>query len=396
MAKVVIIGGGASGIVAAIKASKKHEVTLLERNDKLGKKILITGNGRANYWNTLIESKYYHTDDVMALEDVLSHKDEVFSFLSSIGLYAKEIGNFIYPYSKSAASLRELLLYALQDKVKIITNFKVQEIIKVGKEFHIKSKDGECIKAEKLVVASGSKAMPKTGSDGSLYPILENLGHTLHPVLPSLAPLIAKHKVPSWEGVRVDASLTLHIDGEAVMQEEGEVQLTKNGISGICIFNVSGEASRALNKGSQVYITLHFLPFLENFAAFIRSRRTVMGNVSIEKSLESIFPYKLLFVLLEYASIEREKKLDLLSSEEIKRLERAITSFRVDIASADYEKAQVCTGGIPLKEIDVHTFESKKSKNLYIVGEILDVDGNCGGYNLAFAFISGYLAGSIL
>ncbi len=394
MAKVVVIGGGASGIVAAIRASKKHEVILLEGTEKLGKKLLITGNGRANYWNKDIETKYYHTDDSNALEKILSYKEEVFAFLSSLGLYPKEIGNYIYPYSRSANSLRELLLYALQDKVKVMTCFKVQEIRKINDKFLIKSKEDVEIEADKVIVACGSKAMPKTGSDGSLYPILESLGHSIHPILPSLAPLIAKEKVPAWEGVRVDTSVSLYIDGKKINQEEGEVQLTKNGVSGICVFNISGIASRALNQENKVLLVLNFLPFLKtSFSAFLESRKSVMGNVSIEKSLESLFPYKLLLSFLERASIKRETSLESLSEKEIKALEKVVTSFEISITSLDAEKAQVCTGGIPLGEVDKNTFASKRVSNLYIVGECLDVDGLCGGYNLAFAFISGYIAG---
>mgnify|MGYP001091454610 CR=1 FL=1 len=187
MSKVVVIGGGASGLVASILASNSNEVTILEGNDKCGKKILLTGNGKCNYWNEDISIDHYNTNNKEILEKIITEKnqEEVLSFLEKLGIYPKIKNGYYYPYSNQATSVRTLLLKELEKRnIKIVSNFKVTEIKQENNMFMIYS-DKEKIVADKVILATGSKACPKTGSDGSGYSLLESLGHHINPVTPT-------------------------------------------------------------------------------------------------------------------------------------------------------------------------------------------------------------------
>ena len=398
MSKVVVIGGGASGLVAAIQASHHHEVILLEGNDKCGKKILLTGNGKCNYWNQDIHIRSYYTDSLETLDNIISkdNQTEVFSFLESIGVYPKIKNNYYYPYSNQATSVRTLLLAEIERKhIKVIYDFKVEHIIKNNTNFIIQSNRDEII-CDKVILATGSKACPKTGSDGSGYDLALSLGHTINLVTPSLTPLKGEEDYfKEWNGVRCDGKLSLFIDNEKVSEEIGEIQLTDYGISGICTFNISGLATKSLEQKKKVTVNIHFLPFLTiPFYDWFTMRNETIPNHTIEELLESLLPYKLMFVLLEKAGIHRKDEWKLLSESKKRKLSNLLEAFELEITGyLSFDRAQVATGGISLSEINPNTMESLITPNLYLVGELLDVDGKCGGFNLAFAFISGYLAG---
>ena len=398
MSKVVVIGGGASGLVAAIQASHHHEVILLEGNDKCGKKILLTGNGKCNYWNQDIHIRNYYTDSLETLDNIISkdNQTEVFSFLESIGVYPKIKNNYYYPYSNQATSVRTLLLAEIERKhIKVIYDFKVEHIIKNNTNFIIQSNRDEII-CDKVILATGSKACPKTGSDGSSYDLALSLGHTINLVTPSLTPLKGEEDYfKEWNGVRCDGKLSLFIDNEKVSEEIGEIQLTDYGISGICTFNISGLATKSLEQKKKVTVNIHFLPFLTiPFYDWFTMRNEIIPNHTIEELLESLLPYKLMFVLLEKAGIHRKDEWKLLSESKKRKLSNLLEAFELEITGyLSFDRAQVATGGISLSEINPNTMESLITPNLYLAGELLDVDGKCGGFNLAFAFISGYLAG---
>lgn len=398
MSKVVVIGGGASGLVAAIEASNQHEVILLEKNDKCGKKILLTGNGKCNYWNHDMNISNYNTDNIEALNSIISknNQKEVLTFLEKIGIYPKIKNNYYYPYSNQATSVRTLLLNEIERKnIQVIYNFEVERIIKNSTGFIVQS-DCEEIACDKVILAAGSKACPKTGSDGSGYDLALSLGHTLNLVTPSLTPLKGEETYfKEWSGVRCDSKLTLFIDNEKVSEEIGEIQLTDYGISGICTFNISGLATKSLEQKKKVTVNIHFLPFLTiPFYDWFTMRNETIPNHTIEELLESLLPYKLMFVLLEKAGIHRKDEWKLLSESKKRKLSNLLEAFELEITGyLSFDRAQVATGGISLSEINPNTMESLITPNLYLAGELLDVDGKCGGFNLAFAFISGYLAG---
>jgi len=398
MNKVVVIGAGASGMIAAILASKNNNAILLESNDKCGKKILLTGNGRCNYWNEDINITKYNTDNKNNLNEIikLENQKEVLSYLESIGIYPKIKNGYYYPYSNQSSSIREILLKELKiNNVNIVNNFKVENIHYENNKYIIKSIDKEFI-ADKVILATGSKAFPKTGSDGSGYDIATKLGHKLNFVTPSLTSLIAEESyLKDWAGVRCDVLISLYINDEKIKEETGEIQLTNYGISGICTFNISGIVSKNLKLGKNVKVKINFLPDINNsFYDWFTNRNNNIPNHTIEELLESLINYKLMFVILKKANINKDLKWNDLSEKDKIRLSKTIEEFDINIVDTeDFDRAQVCTGGISLEEINPNTMESKILPNLYITGELLDVDGICGGFNLAFAWISGYLAG---
>jgi len=399
MKKIAIIGAGASGIIAALKASENNQVILIDGNDKCGKKILLTGNGRCNYWNSDISIAQYETDNKNALEEILSEENiaGTLNYLDDIGIYPKIKNGYYYPFSNQAASVREILDKEIKKRnIEVKYGNKVKEVTKQNDSFVIIFENNEEICADKVIIATGSKAYPKTGSDGFGYEIADKFGHNVNMVVPALTQLKANEKfLKDWENVRCDAKVSLIVDGEKLKEDVGEIQLTANGISGICVFNISGLASKNISFGKSVEVEINFLPHLENnLFTWLDDRAQKLKDKTIEEILESIFNYKLMFVLLKQVNISKDKKWNELSEDSKKVLCDKIENFRLNIIDTEsFDKAQVCTGGVSLIEIDSKTFESKIIPNLYFIGEVLDVDGKCGGFNLAFAWISGYLAG---
>ena len=235
MSKVVVIGAGASGIIASLVASKNNEVILLEANDKIGKKILLTGNGKCNYWNSNIECKYYNTDNVNNLSKILERKDEVFEFISNCGIYPKTKNGYYYPNSNQASTVVEVFKRCLvKNNINIVYNCKVYDIHKSGDNFVVKSNLQDII-CDKIIISTGSCAYPKTGSDGNGYKLLEK-EHVINKVLPSLVALECKGDFfNDWTNLRIDGSVSLQVDGKIIDTEIGEIQLTSYGISGILI-----------------------------------------------------------------------------------------------------------------------------------------------------------------
>lgn len=395
MSKVVIIGAGASGIIAALKASVTNEVILIDSNDKCGKKILVTGNGKCNYWNESINNSNYFTDDSNKLEKILEKDSEVLKYLYSIGIYPKIKNGYYYPLSNMAASIREIFDKELvRCNIETQYNSKVLNIEKINNKFLIETSKGK-VEADKLIVATGSKAAPKTGSEGSGYEWAKRFGHNLNPILPALVGLNSDVKdIKDWSGVRSEALLNLYIDNQKIKEETGEIQLTETGISGICTFNISGLVSKALHDNKEVLVKINFVPNINNFNDFFSKRNIELAGRTIEELLESILNYKLTSIILKKSGIKKGSYWNNLNNSERELLIKNIESFELPINSTNsFDKAQVCTGGIPLNEIN-DNMESIYHKGLYFVGEILDVDGKCGGFNLAFAFITGYIAGS--
>ncbi len=393
--KTAIVGAGASGVIAALSCKSK-EIILIDGNDKSLKKILLTGNGRCNYWNEYIDIDKYNTDNYDILQKIISKENinKTYEFLYKLGIYPKIKNNNYYPYSNQASSVRQILEKNLTKKnIKFINNFKVNNIYKINDEFIIESTNNEKIKCDKLILATGSKAYPKTGSDGSGYELLKKFNLKINPVTPALTKLFTKEKY-LWENVRSDVNIKLYVNNEFVKEEYGEVQLTMDAISGICTFNLSSIASKSLYLKKNVYVKIDFLPNIPNIIQFLDDRQKII-NGNIEEILESIFNYKLMFVLLKYSNINKEKRWDDLSLIEKNILSKNIKEFKLNIIGTDtFDKSQVCTGGLSLNYINPKSMSVNDVNGLYVVGEILDVDGMCGGFNLAFAFITGYLAGS--
>lgn len=394
--KVVVIGGGASGILAALKASEHADVTLIERNNKIGKKILITGNGKCNFWNKEIDTSKYNSSNIEVLEGILQRKDEVYKYLTeNLGITPIEKNGYIYPYSKTASSIEETFTRELKkENISILYDLKVTDLKTNDPDVQVYLSDNTIINADKVIIATGSKSASKTGSDGSGYDLLSSLGESIVTISPALVPLkISDEEKNIWGGIRTDVKLTIKDNTKIIKEEFGEIQLTDYGISGIVTFNISSVISKGILNNKKLDVIIDFLPKIDNLSDFLENKNKLMQASSLEELLETLFNYKLMSALLKRANLNKNLKWNNLSKEEKEYLIDAIKCFKINvIATEDYEKAQVCRGGLSLQEVD-DKMSLRSNNNIKVVGELLDVDGICGGYNLAFAFITGYIAG---
>lgn len=398
--KITVIGGGASGLVASIMAAKNgNEVILLEKNKMCGKKILITGNGKCNYWNEYQDIECYQSSNPEYIEKIIksNNLNSIMEFFKSIGIVPKVKNGYYYPQSNQATSVQTALIKeAKLSGVNIIYEEVVKDI-EYKNKFTIKTNNNTYI-ADKVILATGSKACSKTGSDGIGYILAQKLGHSIIEPLPALVQLKSNDKfLKEWSGIRTEVDVNLYIDDNLIKQEYGEIQLTDYGVSGICIFQLSRYVSKCLNDNKKIYLTINFLPFIKEkeVTVFMNMRNNNVKNRTISELLDGILNYKLVNLILKVSNIDRNDKWDNLTDGEKESLIENLISFKVNITGTNsFEQAQTCTGGIPLNEMNIETMESLKQKGLYITGELLDVDGDCGGYNLSFAWITGYLAGS--
>lgn len=399
MRTITVIGGGASGLVAAIYAkTSATQVILLERNSDCGKKILATGNGRCNYWNSDLDLKHYNSSNKSLLENIITdeNKEEIMNFFNRIGIIPKIKNGYYYPYSNQAVSIKNALITeARRLGVQIYNDTYIDCIRKENNKFII-NYNNKTIISDSVIIATGSKAAPKTGSDGNGYDLVKKFFHSVIEVLPALVQLRGEEKYfKDWSGIRSDVKISLYSNDELIKEEEGEIQLTDYGISGICTFNLSRFVSRNLYENKNNYVIINFLPFLEqNKISFFEERNELIKGRTLLEFLEGLLNNKLVKVLLNIININSDRKWQDLKYEEKEKLVEIITNFKLEITGTNsFEQAQVCSGGVPLSEIKIKTMESIYQENLYIVGELLDVDGDCGGYNLSFAWISGMLAG---
>lgn len=413
MIDVIIIGAGASGMMVAIKAAKnkKVKVTILEHSYEAGKKLLATGNGRCNLTNTKISEDYFRSHDRERIKRLLEkyNTDSIIDFFFELGMICCEKNGYIYPYSYQASTVRDILLNeCVSNGVQIITDCHVIGVEKEEDKFAIRtsmgytSENGERKKkrekfyGDRIVIACGSKAYPKLGSDGSGYGIAKELGLKIYPVVPALTGLKCKEDIYRLaSGVRTGANIDLFVDHEKMASDTGEIQLTDYGISGIPVFQVSRYASYGIAEGCKVHGIIDFMPEYEESEL----RKILTNNVSrfSEKSIYDILlgmiNSKLAKMILAYCRIGENKLNPKINETDIDDIIRGIKRFYTVITGTnDYEQSQVCAGGISLSEVD-DCFQSKKIPGVYIVGEILDVDGMCGGYNLHWAWISGMIAG---
>ena len=378
MKRIIIVGAGAAGMLAAIHAkTKDNQVILIERNTNCGKKILITGNGKCNYLNDDFNISHYRSDNLEFLENIITEENKkllIFEF-KKIGIEPKIKNGYYYPMSNTSISIQNALLLTLKQKgIEIITNTTITDIKKINNKFILNDK----FTCDKLIIAAGSSACPKCGTDGTIYDVLKPLGLKIKKPLPALVQLKSEGKfLKEWAGIRCDCELSLYENDKLIKKSIGEVQLTDYGISGICTFQLSSDCIRGLDSGKKEVIKINFLPDIKDFDTFYLNRVKLLKGRNDIELFEGLINYKLLYVLFKHN----------------KNIKEALTSFSLEITGYNgFDKAQVASGGIKLTEIN-DNFECKNIKDLYIIGEALDVDGDCGGYNLAFAFLSGIIAG---
>ena len=395
--KVIIIGGGASGLVAAIFASLNNDVTILEKNSKCGKKILSTGNGKCNYFNSDFTTSHFNTESIDILDSIITtdNINKVMALFDSIGIVPNIKNGYYYPMSNQSVSVREALVKeCLVRGVSIITDCDVTDV-NYDETYTVITNKGN-YNCDKVVMSSGSHAYVKEKSRG--YDILSKFNHTINPVVPSLVQLVSSgNYLKSWSGVRIDAKVSLYEDNEYKKMSFGEVQLTDYGISGICVYQLSSLVSRGLYNKKEEIIHINFMPYIDDFIEYMNKRNNVVKKRTISELFDGIMNYKLSNTLLTLCNIDYNDTWDNINNDKKTNLSKVVTDFEINITDTKgYNHAQTCSGGVPLSEINPNTMESIKNNNLYITGELLDCDGECGGYNLGFAWITGIIAGEAL
>ena len=398
---VVVIGGGAAGLMAAISATRAGaKVVILEHKEKTGKKILSTGNGKCNYTNEKQDITCYrgeHPDFVMPVFKQFGFPETV-AFFEEIGVTPKVKNGYYYPASEQATAILEVLrLEANYLRVKEVCECEIRTMKQVDSDFIFGTSAGE-FAGNSVIFATGLLAAPKSGSDGTIFPYIEKLGHHFIDVVPALVPLQGKQAFfKQLAGIRAEIRTDLYVENEQIALESGELQLTDYGVSGIPIFQLSRYATKALKAGKNVHIMLDFLPYMsmdKTVTLFERRLHKSEQKKTIVECFVGLFNRKLAEVLIKEAGIslgDSPKKLD---KEQIVRLAELAKGLRVDITgSKSFEQAQVCAGGVDTEEICAETMESKIVPGVYFAGELVDIDGMCGGYNLQWAWSSGYVAG---
>lgn len=392
---IAIIGGGASGLAAAITIKKYSDfkVTVLEKGARAGKKILSTGNGRCNLTNNRIGGSCYNGDNRL-LDYLSSDIGSTEDFFSEMGLACKsdDLGR-VYPHSMAASSVLDALRFtAIAKGVEIICEYNVCEIRKAKKGYNLICGENT-IYADSVIIAAGGCASPSLGSDGSGYALAEMLGHTRTNLYPALAPVRTDiNLVKALKGLRTYAKATLSSDGKALAEQTGEVQFSDGALSGICIFNLSSLAARYVGRSE---IVLDIAPDFtkKDVSYMLFTVKETRSSLPCEEFLTGLFHKRIGQSVLKSASINLNKTCGELTEKDIHRICSIIKEWRFPVtAVSDWSLAQVTSGGIKSEEI-TENFESVFAKGVFFCGEILNIDGICGGYNLDFAWKSGYTAG---
>ncbi len=399
---VAVVGGGASGLTAALTAARGgYEVYLLERQTRVGKKLAVTGNGRCNLANSRLSAEFYHGHDTAFAETVLQRFDTeaTLRFFKELGLLTvTEDSGRIYPLSDQAGSVVDVLRFAAEEAgVKVRTEFEVVSVKKNRpKGFSLYSAD-TAVMSDKMIICCGGMAGGKAGGGKSGYELLQSLGHTATKLYPALVQIKTDNKyVRSLKGVRADGKAALCRGTEELAVSTGEIQFTDYGVSGPAVFDISRAVSTA--KGE---LTLH-IDLLRNFSQkevqrILETRRETMTHLTTENFMVGLLHNRIGRTVLQYAGYDLVTPVGKLRESDISRIAAACKDFTLNVErTLGFEAAQVTAGGIRTAEFDPQTMQSLLVPGLYAAGEVLDIDGDCGGYNLQWAWASGRLAGLLL
>ena len=395
--RVGIIGAGASGVFAALILKQNYiDTTVIERNANALKKIYATGNGRCNFTNRNVSYKNYHGENPKFTISAIKKFDnyDVIEFFNDMGIPEVELENGkIFPKSLQASSIvKQMMCLANHLEVEFIFDSFVDDVRKNGDVFEVKS-NGSLCKFDYLIIACGSKAYKKSGSDGNGYILMEKLGHNIVKTHPGIVQLrLNGDSFKKMSGTKFKANAKLVVDGKEVFEFYHDVLFTDYGISGPTILQLSGEAIRAKNKGLDVKIRIDTVDLDENklyeHLIYIISLNYYK---KINELLVGLINDNLIEEVLNQANIEYDINVCELSKEEVYKLAHTLKNLEFSVSGyKDEDSGQITCGGVDTDEINPSTMESKKIKNLYIIGEIMDVDGDCGGYNLQWAFSSAY------
>ena len=397
--EIAVIGGGASGLMAAITAKKSgKEVIILERKDRILKKVLITGNGRCNITNVNANISNYFGKNISSVENILNRftPQDTMDFFNELGIICNEENRGkVYPLSGQASSVVDALRFEAERLgIKIETEFYVRKIEKDGFKFRIYSEDRKKIEAGRVILAAGGQSYPELGSNGSGFELAKELGHSVTRLSPSIVQLkTEKHQVKGLQGIKTDVAVTAYGDNKKICTYNGELLFTDYGISGNVVFNISFVMP--------LYKNVEFeIDFMEKFDynelyEMLKERKRILSHLTMENYFNGMINKKLGQFLSKVSGIEKlSKPVKDLNDSDIRKLCTVLKKYRVKILeTTGFKNAQVTAGGVLLDEVNIETLESKIVKGLYFSGEVLDVYGECGGFNLQWAWASGHIAG---
>ena len=412
MANVIVIGGGAAGMMAAITAvSQGHNVTLFEKNEKLGKKLFITGKGRCNFTNAgdaedIFNSVVTNKKFLYSAFNGFSNYDTM-GFFGELGLDFKvERGNRVFPSSDHSSDVIGALSRRMKQLgVKVELNTQVDEVIANNGEFSaVKLTDAynkkRTVSADKLIIATGGNSYQSTGSTGDGYRFAKSLGHEVTPILPALVPFIVKEE---WErdlqGLSLkNVNVTIYDDKKIVYSDFGEMLFTHCGVSGPTVLSASSYAAKII-KNRPLKLVIDLKPALDEQQLDERILRDFeeFKNKSFKNSLDKLLPKKLIPVIVELSKIEPDKKIHDITKQERMTLVKLIKNLTLTLTGLrGFNEAIITQGGVSVKQINPTTMESKLVKNVYFAGEVIDVDAVTGGFNLQIAWSTAYAAGTHL
>ncbi|MDX9871869.1 MAG: NAD(P)/FAD-dependent oxidoreductase [Clostridia bacterium] len=400
---VIVVGGGAAGMMAAISARRLGaEVTILERNPRVGKKILATGNGRCNFTNIAADITCYSGNNPKFAYSALTNFSvaDTINFFEGLGITHKVEGlGKVFPMSDQASSVLDVLLYELRGLgVNIVCNAYVGEITKKNEKFIIRLDTGEEYSGHSVILTTGGKAMPASGSDGNGYNLAAKLGHAVSDVFPALVQLMLEGPYfKRLDGIKFVGTAEIIHNNKSLAADRGDILFTNYGISGPPILQISRKAGELLNEGKEAYLKINIMDMMskEELRKLIAKRFQTGAKKPVDFSLVGLINKGLIPVVLLEASInDRNSPAAQLSAKEQERITDILTNWRFRIKSTrSWPSAQVTAGGVDTREIRQNTMESKLTKGLFFAGEIIDIDGKCGGFNLQWAWSSGFIAG---
>ena len=405
MKKIIVIGGGPAGMMAAIRAAENGaQVILFEKNNRLGRKLSITGKGRCNLTNATDNQEIIKNipGNGKFLNSALKNftSNDTINFFENLGLKTKiERGNRVFPESDNAAEVIEVLSRRLEDlKVSVRLNSKVENIISDGEKVLGVEVNGKFFDSNAVILATGGMSYPATGSTGDGLKFAKNLGHNVTEILPALVPLeVEEDFVKDLQGLSLkNVRATLLTDDEFVDEGFGEMLFTHFGVSGPIILTMSRQAAKLLHEGNFLELLINLKPALSSEQLNLRILRDFekfKGKI-IKNAMVELLPQKLIPVVLDLAYIDENKKVDEVTKTERQKLIEILRALPLTVTGTrPLDEAIVTAGGVSTKEVNPKTMESKKVANLFIIGEVLDVDGNTGGFNLQAAWATGNSAG---
>ena len=388
----IILGGGAAGLAACTALAESGlRVTLIERLDRVGKKIMAAGNGRCNLSNENMDASFYGKAATFVSQVyATTSPKEVLDFFASLGLMTASEEGRIYPRTMMASSVLDVLRTGCErENVRLLTGQEAMSLTPSRRGgWSVQLSGGEGVFAPVAICAMGGCASPHLGTDGAGVRLLKSLGHSAGEQYPSLVQLRCDHgALRSLKGIRLQAALSLEIDKEIAAHETGELLFADYGVSGVCVFQLSGLAAQALSEKKAVRLLVNLLPEITDISDWLHARMAAHPQLSALSLFTGVFPRLMTMAILKQADISPDAQVSRLRSSQIMALWKAIAAFPLPVTGTQgFKNAQVTRGGIHLDEIDPRTMASRLFDGLYILGETLDVDGPCGGYNLHFAF----------